>query len=176
MPTPTSAQRRSCRVGFFANKGRSLRRAPLCLSGNCTQCSQSTVLKELYGAAYNSVFDLITGPGYVKSNTNGSHPVTTMSEAAEKPVHRPISEQDIEVLLASANAIQRLIDERNELRNQEDMLERELERLKDQTTLYRRLTREFISQVQLVDGFREPAGENPAEQTAGARVTLHKSA
>ena len=99
-----------------------------------------------------------------------------MSEAAEKPVHRPISEQDIEVLLASANAIQRLIDERNELRNQVDMLERELERLRDQTTLYRKLTREFISQVQLVDGFREPASENPAEQTAGTRVTLHKSA
>ena len=37
------------------------------------------------------------------------------------------------------------------------MLERELARLRDQTTLYRRLTGEFISQVQLVEGFREPA-------------------
>ena len=95
-----------------------------------------------------------------------------MSDAAEKPAHRPISEHDIEVLLASANAIQRLIDERNALRNhvdmlerelaRVDMLERELARLRDQTTLYRRLTGEFISQVQLVEGFREP--ENRREK------------
>ena len=101
-----------------------------------------------------------------------------MSDAAEKPAHRPISEHDIEVLLASANAIQRLIDERNALRNHVDMLERELARLRDQTTLYRRLTGEFISQVQLVEGFREPAesaGEIPAEETAGTRVTWPKS-
>ena len=54
------------------------------------------------------------------------------------------------------------------------MLERELERLRDRTSLYRRLTGEFISQVQFIDG---PVSqeENPAEQTAN-RVTLHKSA
>ena len=111
-----------------------------------------------------------------------------MSDAAEKPAHRPISEHDIEVLLASANAIQRLIDERNALRNQVDtlerelarvdILERELARLRDQATLYRRLTGEFISQVQLVEGFREPAesaGEIPAEETAGTRATWPKS-
>jgi predicted nuclease with TOPRIM domain len=115
-----------------------------------------------------------------------------MSDAAEKPAHRPISEHDIEVLLASANAIQRLIDERNALRNHVDMLEdernalrnhvdmleRELARLRDQTTLYRRLTGEFISQIQLVEGFRGPAesaGEIPAEETAGTRVTWPKS-
>ena len=77
-----------------------------------------------------------------------------MSDAAEKFAHRPISEHDIEVLLASANAIQRLIDERNALRNHVDLLERELARLRDQTTLYRRLTGEFISQVRLVEGNR----------------------
>ena len=101
-----------------------------------------------------------------------------MSDAAEKPFDRPISEHDIEILLASANAIQRLIDERNALRNQVDMLEREVARLRDQTTLYRRVTGEFISQVQLVEGFREPAesaGKMPAEETAGTRVTWPKS-
>ena len=101
-----------------------------------------------------------------------------MSDAAEKPAHRPISEHDIEVLLASANAIQRLIDERNALRNNLDMAERELTRLRQQMTLYRRLTTEFISQVQLVEGFREPAesaGEIPAEATAGTRTTWPKS-
>jgi hypothetical protein len=101
-----------------------------------------------------------------------------MSDAAEKPAHLPISEHDIEVLLASANAIQRLIDERNALRNHVDLLERELVRLREQTTLYRRLTREFMSQVQLVEGFREPAeseGEIPVEATAGTRIKWPKS-
>ena len=97
--------------------------------------------------------------------------VTAM--AADTP-SRPVSEQDIEVLLASANAIQRLIDERNALRNHVDKLERELARLRDQASLYRKVTGEFISQVQFIDGPSESGLENPAEQTA--RVTLHKSA
>ena len=104
-----------------------------------------------------------------------------MSEAAEKPAHRPISEQDIEVLLASANAIQRLIDERNALRSRVDTLERELARLGHQTRViinnYRRLATEYISQFQLIDSevsdlFREQPTESaewsPAEQPAEA--------
>jgi hypothetical protein len=103
-----------------------------------------------------------------------------MSEAAEKPAHRPISEQDIEVLLASANAIQRLIYERNALRTRVDTLERELARLGHQTKLivnsYRRVATEYISQFQLIDSevsnlFREPtesAEWSPAEQPAEA--------
>jgi hypothetical protein len=102
-----------------------------------------------------------------------------MSEAAEKPAHRPISDQDIEVLLASANAIQRLIDERNALRTRVDTLESELARLRHQTRLivnnYRRLTTEYISQFQLIDSevslFREPtesAKSSPADQPAEA--------
>ena len=78
-----------------------------------------------------------------------------MSEAAEKPAHRPISEEDIEILLASANAIQRLINERNALRSRVVSLECELERLQHQAKLivdnYRRLTTEYISQFQLID-------------------------
>jgi len=104
-----------------------------------------------------------------------------MSEAAEKPAHRPISDQDIEVLLASANAIQRLIDERNTLRSRVDTLERELARLGHQTRLivnnYRRLTTECISQFQLIDSEvsdlhqeqpTESAEWSPAEQPAEA--------
>lgn len=102
-----------------------------------------------------------------------------MSEAAEKPAHRPISEQDIELLLASANAIQRLIDERNALRSRVDTLERELSRLGQQTRAvvsnYRRLATEYVSQFQLIDSevrnlFPEPTktGENRIDQPAEA--------
>ena len=66
-------------------------------------------------------------------------------------------EQDIElVLLASAGAIQRLIAERNTLRGRAEAQERELERLRRHVTLihdsYRRLTTEFVTQFQLIDG------------------------
>ena len=99
-----------------------------------------------------------------------------MSDAAEK--HRPISEHDIELLHASANAIQRLIHERNALRSRVDSLERELERLSNQTRLildnYRRLTMEYTSKAQLIDSevqnlFPEPAAEDerPVEAPAG---------
>jgi hypothetical protein len=121
-------------------------------------------------------------PGMVKQRRSHCRGlITAMSEAAEKPAHRPISDQDIEVLLASANAIQRLIDERNTLRSRVDTLERELARLGQQTRLivnnYRRLTTECISQFQLIDSevsnlFREQPTESaessPAEQPAEA--------
>ena len=102
-----------------------------------------------------------------------------MSEAVERPAHQPISEHDIEVLLASANAIQRLIDERNVLRSRVDVLERELARVGHQARLilnnYRRLATEYISQLHLIDSevdnlFREPAesAEPPAERSVEA--------
>ena len=98
-----------------------------------------------------------------------------MNDAAEN--FRPISEHDIELLHASANAIQRLIHERNALRSRVDSLERELERLGHQTRLildnYRQLTMEYTSKVQLIDSevrnlFREPTaeGERPVEAPA----------
>ena len=102
-----------------------------------------------------------------------------MSEAAEKPaqIDQLDSVQDIErLLLASAGAIQRLVAERNALRSRVDVQERELTRLRHQTTLihdsYRRLTTEFVTQFQLIDSavsdlFREPtesADARPAEQ------------
>jgi predicted nuclease with TOPRIM domain len=105
-----------------------------------------------------------------------------MSEAAEKLVQigQLDSDPDIElVLLASANAIQRLVAERNALRSRVDNLERELTRLRDQSTLlhdcYRRLTTEFVTQFQLIDSaigdlFREPI------ESAGARLSEQQPA
>ena len=103
---------------------------------------------------------------------------SVMSEA-EKPaqIDRLDSIQDVErMLLEAANAIQRLIAERDALRHRVDALESELARLRERTTLihdsYRRLATEFTTQLQLLDSgvndlFREPTqspGGRPAEQ------------
>jgi hypothetical protein len=91
--------------------------------------------------------------------------------------------QDVErLLLEAANAIQRLIAERDTLRQRVDVLERELARLRERTALmhdsYRRLASEFNTQLQLLDnGFRdlsqEPndSGAHPKEQQAAAAST-----
>jgi hypothetical protein len=99
--------------------------------------------------------------------------ISEMSEAAETPAQmgEPNS-GDIELLLATAGAIQRLLAERNALRTRVDTLERDLH----QTTLvhecYRKITTEFVTQFQLIDSvvrdvFRErsePADARPAQQ------------
>jgi len=69
---------------------------------------------------------------------------------------QPESVQDIvRLLLSSASAIQRLVDERDALRSRVDTLERELTFLRHQTTSvldsYRRLTTEFVNQFELID-------------------------
>ena len=74
--------------------------------------------------------------------------------------------QDVELLLIQiANAIQRFISERNALRTRVENLERELTRMRQQTTLihegYKRLSTEFVTQLQFLDNevgnlFREP--------------------
>ena len=76
--------------------------------------------------------------------------------------------QDVELLLVQiANAIQRFIGERNALRSRVEDLERELTRMRQQTTLihdgYKRLSTEFVTQLQFLDSevsnlFREPPG------------------
>jgi predicted RNase H-like nuclease (RuvC/YqgF family) len=90
-----------------------------------------------------------------------------MSEA-DRPVQieQLDSVQDVErLLLEIANAIQRFITERNTLRIRVDNLERELTRMRQQTKLihdgYRRLSTEFVTQLQSLDSevanlFREP--------------------
>jgi phage shock protein A len=91
-----------------------------------------------------------------------------VSEADKLGQFDPLdSIQDVErLLLEAANAIQRLISERDALRRRVDALESEAANLRERTTLmqesYRRITNEFITQLQLLDSgatdsFREPA-------------------
>lgn len=88
-------------------------------------------------------------------------------------------EPDVELLLASSKAIQRLIAERMALREQVAILENELRSLRQQTTLvhdgYRKLTDEFVTQFKLLDSavgnmFREPtkATMDPSQQRPGS--------
>jgi predicted nuclease with TOPRIM domain len=110
-----------------------------------------------------------------------------MSEA-EKPaqIDRLDSIQDVErLLLEAATAIQRLIAERDALRDRVDALESELARLRERTRLihdsYRRLATEFNTQLQLLDSgfsdvFGEPtqsSGAGPAEQQAAEAATFN---
>src|SRR5690349_4094062 len=92
-----------------------------------------------------------------------------MSEADKHAqIEQLDSVQDVErLLLQIANAIQRFITERNALRIRVDSLERELTRMRQQTTLihdgYRRLSTEFVTQIHFLDSevgnlLREPPG------------------
>lgn len=99
-----------------------------------------------------------------------------MSEAGDPAQAAQHSEPDIELLLASANAIQRLIAERKALRDQVTILEIELRSLRQQGMLihgsYRTLTDEFVTQFKLIDSavsnlFQAPApsaSASPPEQ------------
>jgi hypothetical protein len=95
-----------------------------------------------------------------------------MSEAAETPAHiGELNSQDIELLLATAGAIERLLADRNALRTRVDALERELHQINLAHDCYRKITTEFITQCQLIDRavnlFRAPiesAGTRPAQQ------------
>jgi hypothetical protein len=115
-------------------------------------------------------------------------PWPSVMREAEKPaqIDRLDSIQDVErMLLEAANAIQRLIAERDALRHRVDALGSELARLRERTTLihdsYRRLATEFNTQLQLLDsGFRDlfrgptqspSRGGDPAEQQAEAATS-----
>ena len=83
-------------------------------------------------------------------------------------------EPDVELLLASANAIQRLVAERRALLERVATLETELRFLRQRTNLvhdsYRKLTDEFVAQFKLIDAavsnmFLAPA-EGATEQPA----------
>src|SRR5688572_14002441 len=112
---------------------------------------------------------------------------SVMSEAEQSAqIDRLDSVKDVErMLLEAANAIQRLVAERDALRNRVDALERELARLHEQAILirdsYRRLATEFNTQMQLVDSgvndlLLEPTkspGGAPAEQKTAEAATSH---
>jgi hypothetical protein len=93
-----------------------------------------------------------------------------MSDAAQKPnaqIGQLDSDQDERLVLAAVAAIQRLVVERNAFRSQAAAQERELTRLRRHFAVirdsYRRLTSEFVTQLQLLDSavgsvVQEPAG------------------
>lgn len=93
-----------------------------------------------------------------------------MSDASEKLNYDTDLAEDERLALAAANAIQRLIAERNALRDQAADQKRELLRVYRQVALirdsYRRLTLEFVTQLQHIDSvvagvfpdFSGPAG------------------
>jgi hypothetical protein len=99
--------------------------------------------------------------------------IGVMGEAQDKPgaeTRQHGTDQDIElVLLASAGAIQRLIAERNTLRNRVEAQERELTRLQRHVTLihdsYRRLTSEFVTQFQLIESAVSNFVRDPGKPT-----------
>lgn len=114
-----------------------------------------------------------------------SYGLSVMREADQPAqIDRLDSIQDVErMLLEAANAIQRLIAERDALRHRVDALESELARLRERTTLisdsYRRLATEFNTQLQLLDSgvndlFRDPTqspGGKAEQKTAEAATS-----
>ncbi len=101
-----------------------------------------------------------------------------MSEAAEDKTDARAagqSEQEMErLLLSSAEAIQRLIAERDALRAQVGVQERELGQLQRHVTLfhdsYRRLTSEFVAQFQLIDDALSGIAGGKAQENEAPRT------
>lgn len=101
-----------------------------------------------------------------------------MSEAAEDRTGahaREQSEQEMErLLLSSAAAIQRLIAERDTLRAQVGVQERELGQLQRHVTLfhdsYRRLSSEFIAQFQRIDDALSGIAGGKAQENQAPRT------
>jgi hypothetical protein len=82
-------------------------------------------------------------------------PVMSEAEITDR-ADRLDSIRDVErLLLEAASAIQRLVSERDELRRRVEILESETTSLRERTLLmqesYRRLTTEFVTQLQLLD-------------------------
>ena len=93
-----------------------------------------------------------------------------MSDAAQGPypqIGQQDSDQDERLALAAAAAIQRLVAERNALRSHAVAQARELTRLRNHFTLirdcYRKLTAEFVTQLQHVDSAVSTVVQEPAE-------------
>jgi hypothetical protein len=91
--------------------------------------------------------------------------VMMVDEAAEKPAQaQPDVNLDVE-LLASANAIQRLVAERGALCSRVAILEREVNLLRQAHNSYRTVATEFVTQFQVIEGavsklFSEPSSSS----------------
>jgi hypothetical protein len=92
--------------------------------------------------------------------------VMTVDEAAENPTQdQPDVNRDVELLLASANAIQRLVAERGALCSRVAVLEREVDLLRQAHNSYRTVATEFVTQFQVIEGavgklFSEPSSSS----------------
>jgi hypothetical protein len=93
--------------------------------------------------------------------------------------------RDVELLLASANAIQRLVSERDALCSRVAILEREVSLLQQAHNSYRTVATEFVTQFQVIDRavgklFGEPSRSTEAntvkESTEAAAPTSHDHA
>jgi hypothetical protein len=108
-----------------------------------------------------------------------------MSDAAQEFDGKVDPEQDVRLALSAVDAIQRLIEERNELRARLAVQERELARLRRSLSnireTYKRLTCDFVRQLQYIDGTigdiqgstepAKPAAQPAASQTAKASLS-----
>jgi hypothetical protein len=100
-----------------------------------------------------------------------------MSDAAQNPdaqIAQQDPDQDERLALAAAGAIQRLMAERHALRRHAAAQERELTRLRRNFTLirdsYRRLTSEFVTQLQHIDS---AVGNVVEEPTGSGKLSTH---
>lgn len=82
---------------------------------------------------------------------SGMHMIT-VDEKKETPAQNQTDvNRDVELLLASANAIQRLVAERDALCSRVASLEREVSVLRQAHDSYRTVTTEFVTQFQVID-------------------------
>lgn len=94
-----------------------------------------------------------------------------MSGTLQQPDAQSDPDQDVRLALSAVAAIQRLIDERNKLRDQIAAQNHELSRLRHNLSViretYRRLTCEFVRQLQHIDSaigdIRPPDSARPAQ-------------
>jgi hypothetical protein len=99
-----------------------------------------------------------------------------MSDAAQELSSKADPDQDVRLALSAVAAIQRLIEERNAFRGQLAAQERELARLRRSLSnireTYRKLTCDFVRQMQHIDGMigdipraGEPSSAAPPAQS-----------
>lgn len=107
--------------------------------------------------------------------------IRSMSDAAQEPEEKADSDQDVRLALSAVAAIQRLIEERNMLRSQLAVQQRELARLHRSLgnirEMYRKLICDFVRQMQHIDGMiadlpraGEPSSSTPTAQSEVAQA------
>jgi len=105
-----------------------------------------------------------------------------MRAAAQRPdaqISQLAGDEDERLALAAATAIQRLLADRNAVRSYAAAQERELTRLRRHIALirdsYRRITSEFVTQMQQIDSTVSSAIREPTEQANLPDATQEKA-